>query len=121
MKGKVIIIVEDDPGIREMIQLILSEGSYNLFIFSHLYECEELTTVLAPDLFILDVNLPDGNGLEYCEKLRSAEALKNIPVLLMSASKVTGSQSSCADVFIEKPFDIYHFISSTERLLGAVA
>jgi DNA-binding response OmpR family regulator len=64
-----------------------------------------------PDLFILDIQLPDGNGLDSCRQLRKNEQTAGIPILIMSAHQTRQDvhAGGCSDDFIAKPFDVDHF------------
>ena len=64
-----------------------------------------------PDAFILDVMLPDGNGIDVCRKLKEDQRTLHIPVVMMSANYTSGQMAEfCnADEFISKPFDIADF------------
>lgn len=118
MSTKTIVIVEDDKEIQSLLEIILDKNNYTIMKFPNIRECEEYVSRIVPDLFILDVRLPDGNGITYCSELKSREYLKDIPVLVMSAhSKSSDAIAGGADWFIAKPFDLEHLISSTYRLL----
>lgn len=113
MENKIIVIVEDDWDIREMIRVVLDNDEYKLLLFSNLYKCKQMTPAITPDLFIIDVNLPDGDGIDYCSELRQTVTSKKTPVLIMSAKNRTEeARNAGADLFFEKPFDIQYFTSS---------
>nr|WP_315424373.1 response regulator transcription factor [uncultured Pedobacter sp.] len=117
--NKLIGILEDDEGIRDILQFLLSEEGYQV-------EC--YTTVnnfltkkdSNPDLFILDVMLPDGNGLEVCRMLKSSPKTSAIPVIMMSAhADLQQMNSGCrAEEFVKKPFDIYIILEKIVQLLN---
>ena len=117
--NKLIGILEDDEGIRDILQfLLLEEG----------YEVECYTTVnnfltkkdSNPDLFILDVMLPDGNGLEVCKMLKSSPQTAAIPVIMMSAHADMQQMNSGfrAEEFVKKPFDIFAMLEKIVQLLN---
>lgn len=105
---KEICILEDDDNIRELIQLILESHNYIVHSYSNI-KSFNVKNDNVPDLFLLDLMLPDGNGLDVCMKLKETDKTRNIPVIIMSAhaelNKMTG-----ADDFIAKPFDIDELI-----------
>lgn len=72
-----------------------------------------------PDLFLLDVMLPDGNGIDVCEMLKTAHQTRSIPVLIMSAhsSEHLVKQSCRSDGFVAKPFDINELINKVTRAI----
>lgn len=118
MSTKTIVIIEDDKDIQTLFEIILEKSEYTVMTFRYIRECEEYVSRITPDLFILDVCLPDGNGIAYCGELKSREGLKAIPVLVISANaKSSDALAVGADWFIPKPFDLEHLMSSTYRLL----
>lgn len=69
----------------------------------------------ATDLFLLDIQLPDGNGLRVCDALKDSPQFSHVPVVMMSANlEPIAFLSTRANGFIEKPFDL-------DRLLQRVA
>lgn len=104
---QLVFLVEDDNTIRELVSLIL-EDDFHVFGFPNITVFEKCVRNVKPSLVLLDVNLPDGNGVEACRRLKNNEALRGIPVLLMSGT-ADPSESlvrSGAEDFIGKPFDL---------------
>ena len=104
---KKIAIIEDDPGLNAGIVLALKSQQFQ---FSQYYSLEEAKEVLKPpfpDLILLDINLPDGNGLDFLQEIRSRAC---VPVIIITAndqemSQVTGLELG-ADDYIVKPFSL---------------
>lgn len=117
--SKKIYILEDDKGIREIMELILSDEGFDVFGFANVKEFERALKNTIPDLYLLDVMLPDGNGIEVCRALKIKDETKSIPVLMMSAHVEVGEmQKSCgAQGYIAKPFDIYQVIDQINNQL----
>ncbi len=116
MKEKEIFIVEDDDGIRELIEYLLISHNYKVQTFANARKFRNTIPSQSPDLILLDVMLPDGNGIEICESLGKNEETNNIPVVLMSAhAEVDPNTSTNARDFIPKPFDIEDFLHRIER------
>lgn len=115
--GKQIILLEDDPGVREVIELILDLEGYQVTSFENVEGFMNRTSAGQPDLFILDVMLPDGSGIEVCGELKAIGG--QIPVLMMSAhAKAEEISRSCiADAFIAKPFDLNNLLTTVEKLI----
>ncbi len=103
---KKILFADDDPTIRDVINLIL-EDEYDLTILS---KGEPLlkNQFIVPDLFLLDRQLSDLDGLEICRFLKGQEATRDVPVIMISATPGIGALalSAGADSVIEKPFPI---------------
>ena len=103
---KKILIVEDDLDIAEILQLILLDEGYEVSCLNRVSGFEQELKVFNPDLILLDISLPDGNGLELCKRVKNVD-LVSPPVILMSAhAKHVDAIEAGADTFIEKPFDI---------------
>lgn len=117
--GKKISILEDDQGIREIVELIFSQEDYEVTGFANVNDFMSRKCNTVPDLFLLDVMLPDGNGLNVCDMLKSEKATSNVPVLMMSAHAdlITMKNQCKADGFISKPFDIDHLINMVKETI----
>lgn len=68
-KGR-ILIVEDEAGVRETNAAHLAGLGYEVFTAGTIAQAERLARETPPDLYLLDVMLPDGSGLDYCRRLR---------------------------------------------------
>lgn len=111
---KNICVLEDNDDIREIIEIILQQEEYEVMSYATIEAFWKRPSNSHPDLFVLDVMLPDGNGLEVCQKLKSNLGTSDVPVLIMSAhSNVNIMKQKCAaEAFISKPFDIADFVDS---------
>ncbi len=118
---KNIYIVEDNDDIRELVGYLFESEGYHVTSFANATEFKTHLATSLPDIFVLDVMLPDGNGMDICNKLKANNATANIPVLLMSANTnmtYIGKESR-ADDFISKPFDIDELVKRVSTLLGS--
>lgn len=113
---KEIFIVEDDEGIRELLEFLLMSKDYKVKTFPTVNSFNSYLTQNTPDLFLLDIMLPDGNGLDLCKELKQIEATRAVPVVLMSAHADI-SRMEGADDFIAKPFDVDELLERIERQL----
>ena len=108
-KASNIIIIEDDNDIQLYVSTILECYGYSLFSAHSGSEALSLLDEVMPDLILLDIHLPDMNGLELLKSIRRNQSLKNIPVLAMTAdaSKETidDAYELNIDDFIEKPIN----------------
>lgn len=116
---KSIYIVEDNEDIRDLIGYILVGDDYDVTMYPDAASFTEAMAVAHPDVIVLDVMLPDGNGVEICKQLKSNEQYAAIPVILMSANaqKKEMFKEACAEDFISKPFNIDDFQHRVERYL----
>ncbi|WP_316831666.1 response regulator transcription factor [Pedobacter aquatilis] len=117
--SKKIVILEDDAGIMEVLEFLLQEENYQVDGYASV-DAFQQADLIPPDLYLLDVRLPDGNGIEVCSRIKNSERTKNVPVLMMSAHDTPDNISaSCqAEGFISKPFDIDDFL---QRVAMAIA
>lgn len=105
---KNILLLEDDSALRKGIILSLSDERYHFIECCTIQEAREhLQQKKVFDLFLLDVQLPDGNGFDFCRELRSA---LQTPIIMLTANDsefdiVTGFASG-ADDYITKPFNL---------------
>ncbi|RZK38473.1 MAG: response regulator [Pedobacter sp.] len=116
-----IYVVEDNAHIRDIIEFLLTEEDYSVMACPNVRSFWQLMQKNLPQMVVLDVMLPDGNGLEICEKLKQSYKTHDIPVMLMSANNyLSRVKTKCeADDFINKPFDINDFISRIEKHVHA--
>ncbi len=109
MGNEKILIVEDEPAIRELIRLTLESSGY-----PNLYEAEDGEDALRsarsvlPDLILLDLMLPGMDGLSVCRKLKEDAETKSIPVIMLTARSeesdiVLGLEMGACD-YMTKPF-----------------
>lgn len=102
-----LLVVEDDISLNKGIALTLAQEGVRIKQAHNLTEAETLFTAGGIDLIILDVNLPDGSGLDFCEKLRKES---KVPIIFLTANDmecdiVTGFELG-GDDYITKPFSL---------------
>ncbi|MCM3629333.1 response regulator transcription factor [Paenibacillus glycanilyticus] len=112
-----ILIVEDDVAISDLIRLNLEIAGYDTRQAFNGSEALELIDTYAPNLILLDVNLPEKDGFEIMEELESS----NLPVILLTArgslaDKVKGLRMG-ADDYIVKPFESMELLARIEAVL----
>ena len=109
MDGK-ILVVDDEPDIRNLAKRILERAGYQVVTASNRVEGEEMVESEKPDLIILDVVMPGKNGFEVCQTLKGRPETRNIPIIIFSASGSRGRRDAAreagADDFLQKPFTI---------------
>ena len=116
---KLIFILEDNQDLIELYELILEEEDYQISAFCTIKAFLEHSTEI-PDLYLLDVMLPDGDGVEICRELKKSPLTQNIPVIMISAhSDIADVKRQCpGSDFIAKPFDIGHLSSQIAKRLS---
>lgn len=105
---KTIYIVEDNTDIGYILSYFLDEEGFNVNLFETIADFHAAINHKLPDLCLLDVMLPDGDGIQLCDQIKHNHRSANVPVLIMSAHAPARliSKHSCANGFIEKPFDL---------------
>ena len=114
---KEIYVVEDDEGIRELIEILLQSHNYTVKTFPNARSFQNTVPGKLPDLFLIDIMLPDGNGINLCKDLKASEYTLKIPVVLMSAHADINHVDG-ADDFIAKPFDVDELLKRIEQQLS---
>lgn len=116
---KLIHVVEDDDDIRFIVEYILIESGYRVESSASANEFSKYIGHIRPDLILLDVMLPDGNGIEICRDLKSDLETQEIKVIIMSAHAAEKAvlEEACADDFISKPFDLDYLIDHVKKIL----
>ncbi|MFJ7982852.1 response regulator transcription factor [Lysinibacillus xylanilyticus] len=117
MNGKV-LIVDDDPEIRNLISIYLENEGLETIKASDALEALELLEVHHFDLIILDIMMPEMDGIEACMKIREE---RNMPIIMLSAKsddidKIQGL-SSGADDYLSKPFNPLELIARVKSQL----
>lgn len=110
---KRICVLEDNEDIREIIGFILEDERYKVKYFKNIQDFKKGANDFHADLFLLDVMLPDGNGLDLCCELKTNKETANMPIVMMSANFSDAEmKSKChAEDYIHKPFDINDFLN----------
>lgn len=120
-----IYVVEDDINIQEIESFALTNSGYRVRGFLTAQEFMQAVNSVLPDMVLLDVMLPDEDGLSVLKKLRERYETKNIPVIMVTAKtteldKVKGLDMG-ADDYITKPFGVMELISRVKALLRRMA
>ena len=116
-----IYIVEDDQNIREIESFALKNSGYQVQGFECAKDFYHQLAEKTPDCILLDIMLPDEDGLEIVRKLRAIPDTKKVPVMMVTAKtteidKVKGLDIG-ADDYITKPFGVMELISRVKALL----
>ena len=104
-----ILIVDDVQKNVQVLGTLLKNENYSLVIAQNGREAIERALKIKPDIILLDINMPEMDGIEVCKVLKQSEETKEVPVIFLTAqnttiSKVKGFSVGAAD-YIEKPYD----------------
>ena len=116
---KRILIADDDPGIGDMLQLMLEDAGYEAEIEVNGQSVWQLAEPF-PDLLILDIRLSGMDGRTICEQPKCQPATSDIPIIILSAHKDTQqiAREAGANDFLVKPFDMADLLSLVAKYVG---
>jgi len=122
-----ILIVDDDPDVREAVKIVLETQPYELTFASNGEECLEQVKKNTPDLIILDLLMPKKDGFEVIKELRGYQSYPRIPILVLTVVKkeAAGRRYELetalrmdVDDYIEKPIQPDDLIDRVKRILA---
>lgn len=123
--GKRILLADDSLTIQKVVELTLAGTDYELTCVSNGHEALESLRQSRPDLILADVVMPEKNGYEVCEAVKSNPATARIPVLLLSGTFEPFDRDRAdrvaADRVVSKPFDAQQLLDQIETLLAREA
>jgi len=123
--AKQILVVEDEPGIQELLRLNLSMAGYEVL---QAFDADQAVMTMSqhqPDLVLIDWNMPGHPGLWFIKRLRSQSEQHDVPVIMLTArddefDKVTALESG-ADDYVTKPFKTRELLARIQALLRRAA
>ena len=120
-KNTKILLVDDEPDILEIIGYNLAQEEYQIFTASNGKEAIAIAKKVVPDLIIMDVMMPEMDGMEACENIRKIPELSNVLITFLTArsedySQVAGFDAG-ADDYITKPIKPKLLVSKVKALL----
>ncbi len=117
MHSKKILIIEDDIGIREAMQIMLEDAGYEVETSVNAQIVQDVDMELF-DVLLLDIWLSGVDGRDICRQLKNQERTKRLPIILCSANKNTMkiAYEAGADDFIAKPFEMSELITKIEKV-----
>lgn len=118
---KTALIIEDNQNNLELIRFILENAEYKTrFAMTGLEGVQQALTI-PPDFIILDIQLPDINGLEVLKRIRNHPVGKAIPIIAMTSYAMSGDKerllASGCTAYIEKPIDPMLVIGQIQQAL----
>ena len=124
--GKRILIIDDEPDIRDYLAAVLEDHGYVTHGVNEKQSIPEAVTACRPDLIILDVVMPIKDGFTVCEQLKGNPETASIPVFMLTGFREQGGGTSVAtsqgmsmeaEDYIEKPFNATDLLERVERRL----
>ena len=119
--NKLIAIVDDEPDIVELVSINLKKAMFKVNGFSDAESFYRFLEEKIPDLIILDLMLPDADGLEICKYLKREDKFSSIPIIMLTAKgeetdKVLGLEFG-ADDYVTKPFSPKELVARVKAVL----
>jgi putative two-component system response regulator len=116
-----ILLADDDPVIVKYLSILLKKYEYHYLIATNGIEAIEKVTTYSPDLILLDVMMPEMDGLEVCKKLKSDPSTQHVPIIIITGSldkelRVKGLSAGAND-FLTKPIDRLELMVRVRNLL----
>jgi two-component system alkaline phosphatase synthesis response regulator PhoP len=116
-----ILVIDDDPDVVELVRDTLEPEGYLVDTALSFKDSELYLSQTVPDLIVLDLTLPDGDGYELCRMIKRNDMTCNTPVLILSGTtrldaKVKGFVDG-ARKYITKPFELNTLTDSVSKLL----
>ncbi|MDO5748623.1 MAG: response regulator [Planctomycetia bacterium] len=116
-----ILIADDEPFNRELLEAFLAEGDYELEYAADGQETLDKTASFNPDLILLDVMMPKLSGFEVCEKLKKDPQTSSVMILMVTALSDLGDVERAVavgcDDFLSKPINQLELLIRVENLL----
>ncbi|HWO26693.1 MAG TPA: response regulator transcription factor [Kofleriaceae bacterium] len=122
---KKILVVEDDPVNQTILSDFLAANGYETLAASTGQEGITRFQKDAPDLLLVDIQLPSKSGIEVCREIKGLAQGKSTPIVLMSAvysdhdrPSPEDQAASLADGYLTKPFDLVALLAKVRQLIG---
>lgn len=120
-----ILLVDDELDVTELLQYKFEQAGYTCSVLNDPLEFAAKAREFQPDLIVLDIMMPELNGLQLCRIVRADPNMKQTPVILLTAKgeaedRVKGLETG-ADDYISKPFNSNELLLRVEKLLARVA
>lgn len=120
--GRKILIVEDEESLLKLESILLTSKGFEVRGVSNGAEALKAIAEEAPDLVLLDIMLPEMDGFEVCRRIKSEDATRSIPVIMLTAKKsredMARGEEVGADWYITKPFKSAMVIETIQRFLA---
>lgn len=120
---KKIVHIEDDTDAIDFIKLALRSNSYDIVSVNRPHRAMDVLREVKPDLVLLDIMMPDINGWEVLHNIRADDALKDTPVIIITArttraDEIYGKRVAKVDGYLKKPFDYKELQRMVDALLA---
>jgi len=119
---KKVILIEDNEDMLNLLDVIVKEANFQVFLFKEAKKAYESLQSIRPDLIICDLLMPEYNGLNFLKQIKSDPDFKTVPVIIISVVVerflIDEVMSAGADAFFHKPFRVIELIDIINKYLG---
>ncbi|VAX37303.1 response regulator receiver domain protein (CheY-like) [hydrothermal vent metagenome] len=120
-KRKALIVDDDEELVELMRDVVLADGRFDVRTVNNGFDAGMMVKEYHPDIIVLDVMLPDINGKEVCQRVRSDSSMDDVKIICISGmveqDKIAELKEAGADEFKQKPFEIEVLLERMCRLL----
>src|SRR3989304_10401309 len=117
-----ILIAEDEPDIRELVAFTLRFAGHEVTTTSNGEEALNQASLIIPDLILMDVRMPRMTGYDACRAMKADSALKDIPIVFLSAkgqdSEIQTGLDAGAEEYLLEPFAPYQLVERIKAILA---
>ena len=120
-KPKKILVVDDEPDVTDLLAYTLKAKGFTVEALNNPNASVGFARTFLPDLVILDVMMPELNGIQICRMLRADPALKHVPIIFLTAKAEEGDRiqglENGADDYVSKPFSTKELVLRVQSIL----
>lgn len=117
----IVLIAEDEEKIRSLIRIYLEQNDYKVIAAKHGKQAFRLIQEHEPDLSVLDIMMPEMNGLEVCKEVRKLEQFQHMPIIFLSSlnekQTIISGLEIGGDDYLTKPFDPNELVARINAIL----
>lgn len=117
-----ILVVDDEPDLLRLLQLELEAQRYEVITASSGQEALELVSAVHPDVIVMDVLMPQLDGIQACQRLKSDPVTRRIPVIFLTVRSGASIEAEHVlhrpDFIVNKPFDRRRLLSVIDKALA---
>jgi DNA-binding response OmpR family regulator len=121
MSKKKILIVDDEPDIVKVLMIRLESSGYEVIAAFDWVQGISMANKEMPDLVILDIRMPSGNGFSVAEQLKQSDRTDQIPIIFLTGSPERNTEERAIELgarfYIKKPYDSEELLDAVKRAL----
>ncbi|MHB1462711.1 MAG: PAS domain S-box protein [Armatimonadota bacterium] len=121
-RQRLVLLAEDNEISAELFTTYLSNKGYQVSLASNGREAYDLAVSLHPDIILMDVQMPEVNGIEATRMIREIPELKNTPLVMLTALAMQGDRERClesgADDYLSKPVRLAQLLGTITKFIG---